>query len=74
LQHKPAPNSQADVAGDADIMTQGNGGKVFDPFAPPYNVNLLIGDLKDEEAQEEFVVLVSPPKPFQKGFTTVFDI
>lgn len=55
-------------------MTQGNGGKVFDPFAPPYNVNLLIGDLKDEEAQEEFVVLVSPPKPFQKGFTTVFDI
>ncbi|KAF8813844.1 hypothetical protein BYT27DRAFT_7180611 [Phlegmacium glaucopus] len=59
LEHKSAPNLQADVTGDAGIATQGNVGKVFDPFIPPYNVNLYIGDLKYEEAQEEFVVLLN---------------
>jgi len=42
-----------------DITTQENGANVFDPFAPPYNVNLHVGDLKDEETQEEFVVLLN---------------
>jgi len=46
-------------ASDGGIATQGNGGKTYDPFAPPYNVNLHVGNLKDEEAQEEFVVLLN---------------
>ncbi|KAF9478822.1 ATP adenylyltransferase [Pholiota conissans] len=29
------------------------------PFAPPYNKNLYIGELKDEETQEEFVLLLN---------------
>ncbi|PPQ87455.1 hypothetical protein CVT25_008191 [Psilocybe cyanescens] len=31
----------------------------YDPFAPPYNANLLVGELKDVESQEEFVVLLN---------------
>jgi ATP adenylyltransferase len=45
-----------DATDDAAIATGGNGKKV-DPFMP-YNINLHVGDLKDEESQEEFVVLV----------------
>lgn len=33
-------------------------GKVFDPFTPPYNPNLYVGEIKDEESQEEFIILV----------------
>jgi sulfate adenylyltransferase (ADP) / ATP adenylyltransferase len=63
------------VTDNAGIATQGNKGKAFDPFAPPYNINLHVGDLKDDEAQEEFVVLVSEVfahKPFRKYFTKIF--
>lgn len=54
MQNKPAPKFPTDVTG----ATQGNGGKAFDPFLPPYN-NLHVGDLKDEESQEEFIVLLN---------------
>jgi ATP adenylyltransferase len=47
-----------DVTVGSAIPTGGNGSKVYDPFTPPYNVNLHVGDLRDEESQEEFVVLV----------------
>jgi ATP adenylyltransferase len=33
--------------------------KSSDPFAPPYNENLYVGEVKDEEYGEEYVVLVS---------------
>ena len=71
MQHKTAPKSQVDATGDAAIATKGNGGKVYDPFEPPYNINLHVGDLKDEESQEEFVVLVRKvvrPKCFTDYF------
>jgi ATP adenylyltransferase len=60
LQHKSAPKSQVDATDDAAqaIATGGNESEVYDPFAPPYNIDLHVGDLKDEESQEEFVVLV----------------
>ncbi|KAF8197845.1 ATP adenylyltransferase-domain-containing protein [Pholiota molesta] len=33
--------------------------KLSDPFSPPYSNNLYIGDLKDEESQEEFTILLN---------------
>lgn len=66
MQNKSEPKSQVDATDDAAIA---------DPFAPPYNINLHVGDLKDEESQEEFVVLVRKivqPKCFTGLF--IFDI
>ncbi|KAF8160758.1 ATP adenylyltransferase-domain-containing protein [Crassisporium funariophilum] len=60
LQHKPhLPTPHFNAATDAGLAVQGNRGKLFDPFAPPYNVNLHVGELRDEESQEEFVVLLN---------------
>ncbi|KIM45312.1 hypothetical protein M413DRAFT_337714 [Hebeloma cylindrosporum] len=60
LQHKPAlPTPNFDAAADSGVALGGSGGKVFDPFAPPYNPNLYIGELKDEESEEEFVVVLN---------------
>jgi len=62
LQHKPhlpTPHFDKVAEGpDSGAPFQGKKGK-FDPFTPPYNENLHIGDLKDEESQEEFVVLLN---------------
>jgi ATP adenylyltransferase len=33
--------------------------KQSDPFKPPYNPNLYVGELKDEEEGTEYAVLVS---------------
>ncbi|KAF5321575.1 hypothetical protein D9619_001543 [Psilocybe cf. subviscida] len=33
--------------------------KSFDPFAPPYNENLYVAELKDEESNEDFVILLN---------------
>jgi len=54
LQHKPAVSSSLNAA-DAAF----DSGKVSDPFAPPYNPNLYVGEMKDDESQEEFVVLLN---------------
>ncbi len=43
---------------DSGSAAHGNRGKVYDPFAPPYNMNLYVGEMRDDESQEEFVVLV----------------
>lgn len=51
MQHKPTA--------DADVAATQLESKVFDPFAPPYNANLHVGDLKDEVSQEEYAILVS---------------
>ena len=58
LQHKPTLPAPPVDAGNAGIAGQG---KVFDPFAPPYNTNLYVGELKHDESQDEFVVLVRVP-------------
>jgi hypothetical protein len=71
LQQKPASESQGDVTGDVAIASQGK--NASDPFVPPYNVNLHVGDLKDEESQEEFGVLVRKVASL-KCFTDFFDI
>ncbi|KAJ3514124.1 hypothetical protein NLJ89_g2560 [Agrocybe chaxingu] len=62
LQHKPAlPTPHFDAgASEPDIAVQGaNGKKAFDPFAPPYNPSLYVADLKDQETEENFVVLLN---------------
>ncbi|KAK7005782.1 ATP-transf domain-containing protein [Favolaschia claudopus] len=33
--------------------------KVIDPFEPPYNPNLLVGELRDEDSGEEYAVLLN---------------
>jgi len=63
LQHKPTPKSLA--------SSLENGGKIFDPFAPPYNVNLHVGDLREEESQEEFVVLLNKYSVIPRHFLLV---
>lgn len=63
-----------DATDDAAIATGGNGSKVYDPFAPPYNINLHVGDLKDEESQEEFVVLVRKVVRLKRFTDYFFDI
>ena len=35
--------------------------KRHDPFAPPYNPNLLLGEVRDEAEGNEYVILVSVP-------------
>lgn len=39
---------------------------VVDPFAPPYNPNLHIGDLQDDDG-EEYVVLVRVSLHYSQG-------
>ncbi|KAF9529232.1 ATP adenylyltransferase-domain-containing protein [Crepidotus variabilis] len=59
LLHKPTlPTPHFDAA-DVGVAAHGSRGKVFDPFAPPYNENLYVGELQDQETQEEFVVLLN---------------
>jgi ATP adenylyltransferase len=61
LQHKPAlPTPNFEAGDDTGVALSGSGGKVVDPFAPPYNTNLHVGELKDEGSEEEFVVFVRP--------------
>ncbi|KAF8623098.1 hypothetical protein AX15_006509 [Amanita polypyramis BW_CC] len=53
LQRKP--KTQDESLTDAPV--QSNTEKKFDPFAPPYNPNLHIGDIHNEETEDEYVVL-----------------
>lgn len=56
VESKEAPTAAA----DAGVALHASGRKAFDPFAPPYNKNLFIGELKDERFGEDYVVLVHP--------------
>jgi len=56
LQHKPSPDKPLFDAADAGV---GDRRRPFDPFSPPYNPQLFVGELKDDVSDEEFVVLVS---------------
>jgi sulfate adenylyltransferase (ADP) / ATP adenylyltransferase len=47
----PEEHSNQNLAGDAKP----------DPFAPPYNPNLFVGELKDEDSEAEYAVLVRLP-------------
>lgn len=59
LQKKPAlPAPHFEVETTATDVAQDSDKKV-DPFAPPYNDQLYVGDLKDEMTEEEFVVLLN---------------
>lgn len=39
-----------------------------DPFSPPYNPNLHIGDLQDEQTQDQYVVLLNKYSVIQQHF------
>uniref|UniRef100_A0A8H7Y472 Uncharacterized protein n=1 Tax=Psilocybe cubensis TaxID=181762 RepID=A0A8H7Y472_PSICU len=43
----------------------------FDPFAPPYNANLLVGELTDEESKEEFIILLNKYAVIPRHFLLV---
>ena len=56
MQNKPnLPSPHFDP--DEDAKKADKGSKP-DPFAPPYNENLYIGEVIDEEEDAEYVVLV----------------
>ncbi|KAI0339771.1 hypothetical protein BDW22DRAFT_1335536 [Trametopsis cervina] len=58
LQTKPKlPTPHFDAAADEQRAQLSKEGRKFDPFAPPYVPNLLLGELKDETEGEEYVVL-----------------
>ena len=58
LQKKPnLPSPRFEVETTASEAAADN--TKIDPFAPPYNPQLHVGDLKDELTEEEFVILVS---------------
>ena len=60
LQNKPTlPTPRFDSDADERRATLEQQGKRHDPFSPPYVPNLLLGDLKDEQEGDEYVVLVS---------------
>lgn len=63
LQKKPTlPSPHFDTVGlpvESDRGAPDIKGRTLDPFSPPYNPNLYVGDLKDEESQEEFVILLN---------------
>lgn len=50
--HLPTPHFNAQVDGEKAKTV-----KKFDPFCPPYNPMLLVGELKDEDEGAEYVVL-----------------
>ncbi len=52
------PKEAPEAAADTGVALNASGGKAFDPFAPPYNQNLFVGELKDERSGEEYAVLV----------------
>lgn len=57
LQKKPVlPTPQFEVPPVVSSTTEE---KPVDPFMPPYNKGLYIGELKDELEDKEYVVLVS---------------
>jgi sulfate adenylyltransferase (ADP) / ATP adenylyltransferase len=61
LLHKPEPPTPRfePAAGGAAITDDHREEKRADVFEPPYNPNLYVGDLRDEEEGTEYVVLVS---------------
>ncbi|KDR75161.1 hypothetical protein GALMADRAFT_249099 [Galerina marginata CBS 339.88] len=62
LQHKPplpTPHFDKGVKGADPGASFQEQKENSDPFTPPYNENLYVGDLKDEESEEGFVVLLN---------------
>lgn len=51
----PTPNLERDTLTEREKEKQGDG----DVFNPPYNPNLYVGELRDEDEGTEYVVLVS---------------
>ncbi|EFI28156.1 hypothetical protein CC1G_14183 [Coprinopsis cinerea okayama7 len=58
LQHKPAlPTPHFESVENGDAGTPAN--KKFDPFAPPYNPQLYVGDIVDELTEDRFAILLN---------------
>lgn len=65
MQKKPSePTPHFDAEEDAKKVEKDS---KRDPFAPPYNENLYIGEVIDEEEDAEYVVLVRLRKSFVIG-------
>ncbi|KAJ7346927.1 ATP adenylyltransferase-domain-containing protein [Mycena albidolilacea] len=45
--------------------------KAFDPFEPPYNQNLYVGELRDEDNAEDYVVLLNKYSVVARHFLLV---
>ncbi|KAH8990532.1 HIT-like domain-containing protein [Lactarius akahatsu] len=66
LQKPPLPTPHFEVAtGDHEKE------KRTDPFQPPYNPNLYVGELKDEEEGTEYVVLLNKYSVVEEHFLLV---
>ncbi|KAH9061312.1 HIT-like domain-containing protein [Lactarius vividus] len=66
LQKPPLPTPHFEVAaGDHEKE------KRTDPFKPPYNPNLYVGELKDEEEGTEYVVLLNKYSVVEEHFLLV---
>jgi len=55
LQKKPKTQPETPVDGPTQDQIKGGN----DPFSPPYNPNLHIGNLRDEETHDEYIVLLN---------------
>ncbi|KAK2464214.1 hypothetical protein APHAL10511_003671 [Amanita phalloides] len=53
LQEKPKAQNKASI----NAPGQSDEGRTYDPFAPPYNHNLHIGNIRDEETEDDYIVL-----------------
>ncbi|KAL0956341.1 hypothetical protein HGRIS_002491 [Hohenbuehelia grisea] len=74
LQKKPAlPTPHFDTAPDpapVELSAETKTEK-FNPFAPPYNENLYVGELRDEESEQEYVILLNKYSVVQHHFLLV---
>jgi sulfate adenylyltransferase (ADP) / ATP adenylyltransferase len=52
----PSPHFERDTLTEREKEKEKRGGDVF---KPPYNPNLYVGELRDEDEGTEYVVLVS---------------
>lgn len=53
----PDPSIAEPLVADAGLALQGDAGKKYDPFMPPYSPNMHVGDLQDSDGQEYVVLL-----------------
>ncbi|KAH9957949.1 ATP adenylyltransferase-domain-containing protein [Russula dissimulans] len=73
LLHKPEPPTPRfePAAGGAAITDDHREEKRADVFEPPYNPNLYVGDLRDEEEGTEYVVLLNKYSVVEEHFLLV---
>lgn len=62
----PLADLNVDPTADPGVVNQDHEAKRLDPFAQPYNPNLHVGDLADENG-EEYAVLVSALRQYSSA-------